>query len=348
MTISEQDYELLSAYLDDMLETSQRAELEVRLNTDIELRDELNALRQTVQLIRSLPQLAAPRSYTLTPEQALKIRSERVRPAAAEGRILRLVIPIFSAAAAMMLVLFGLALLLNSPNGGMSTQTAAIATMTQSADTGSVPLRSVGTPTVARTPTVAATMSMTEDGVEQIMLATEDAETNALFDAQPEVSTGMTDEDETAPADMAGAADAEADEPDLANAEEEMAGEAEPLATFDNSIMRAVDPDDLPDGLTDLIEPPSAVQTAEVTVEVTAVQTATVTPSPTPSPSPTQTATAAAVIPAPGAPSDGAGGIDAAPPPLIGLILVGLGVSLGVITLVMTRRAGRTGGETGD
>jgi anti-sigma factor RsiW len=64
--MTEQDFELLSAYLDGDLSDADRAALEARLAAEPELRRELEALRQTVALVRSLPELKAPRSYALT------------------------------------------------------------------------------------------------------------------------------------------------------------------------------------------------------------------------------------------------------------------------------------------
>lgn len=74
--LSGRDYELLSAYLDGALDEDERADLEARLETDAALRRELAALRQTVALVRSLPTLKAPRSFTLTAAQAEQIRPQ--------------------------------------------------------------------------------------------------------------------------------------------------------------------------------------------------------------------------------------------------------------------------------
>ena len=388
MSISEQDYELLSAYLDDMLETSQRAELEVRLNNDSELRAELNALRQMVQLVRSLPELAAPRSYTLTPEQALKIRSERVRPAA-EGRILRFVVPVLSAAASMMLVLFGLALLLNSPGSSVTTPSIAMATLTGDAASASASDR------IVKTPTVAPTMEMTEVEVTEIMLATDEGEVS-VFGTDPETGSGAAD---------TASAEEMADETSLDEAPlQESVPEDTSDQEADGSVMRFTEPlatEESGGGIFDLLAPtdtqesfeeemsapgaangevielspdapvyaiPPAVATnavpspkgsATVIVTVTETATATATPTPTatatstatstPTSTPTSTLTSTATMTPTVAPVEAPApvkGIDASAPPsqLIGLILVGLGLSLGVITLVTARRARSTGG----
>lgn len=68
--ISDQDYELLSAYLDDALPGEARAVLEARLAREAALRRELDALRATVDLIGGLPELKAPRNFTLDADMA--------------------------------------------------------------------------------------------------------------------------------------------------------------------------------------------------------------------------------------------------------------------------------------
>ncbi|MDX2078999.1 MAG: hypothetical protein SFZ02_21380, partial [bacterium] len=64
---SPEDLELLSAYLDNMLNEVERSALEIRLAQNEALRTELEALRATVALIKGLPTLKAPRNFTLTP-----------------------------------------------------------------------------------------------------------------------------------------------------------------------------------------------------------------------------------------------------------------------------------------
>jgi hypothetical protein len=68
--MDERDLELLSAYLDGQLPAEERSALEARLRVDDALRRELDLLRETTGLIRSLPVRKAPRNYTLTPAQA--------------------------------------------------------------------------------------------------------------------------------------------------------------------------------------------------------------------------------------------------------------------------------------
>jgi len=64
------DLEELSAYLDGELAPRARARLEARLQTNTELKQALEELRMVRGALRSLPQAAAPRRFTLTPEMA--------------------------------------------------------------------------------------------------------------------------------------------------------------------------------------------------------------------------------------------------------------------------------------
>lgn len=66
-TIPERDLELLSAYLDDELDSVERSALEQRLSQENDLRQALNDLRATVRLIAALPRQKAPRSFALDP-----------------------------------------------------------------------------------------------------------------------------------------------------------------------------------------------------------------------------------------------------------------------------------------
>jgi hypothetical protein len=60
------DIELLSAYLDGELKSSDLAKMETRLKSDPELESAMNGLRATRTLLRRLPTRKAPRNFTLT------------------------------------------------------------------------------------------------------------------------------------------------------------------------------------------------------------------------------------------------------------------------------------------
>jgi anti-sigma factor RsiW len=117
---TDQEYELLSAYLDGALSESERADLETRLLADDGLRRELEALRQTVNLIGSVPPIKAPRNFTLTPNM-VRVRPERwlIFPtsAAFSGIV---------AAAATILILIGAGLLLLRGNVILNSSTTSL------------------------------------------------------------------------------------------------------------------------------------------------------------------------------------------------------------------------------
>jgi anti-sigma factor RsiW len=96
--ISPQDIELLSAYLDQQLDSRQLVGLETRLKSDPELRQLLNDLRRTRRILRSTPPIKAPRKFTLTPQM------EGIRPP-------RRVYPMFQFASAIAGLLLVIALL---------------------------------------------------------------------------------------------------------------------------------------------------------------------------------------------------------------------------------------------
>lgn len=67
ITPTPEDLITLSSYIDGELSASEQEALEQRLSTDEGLRTELDSLRETVELVQSLPLLKAPRNFTLDP-----------------------------------------------------------------------------------------------------------------------------------------------------------------------------------------------------------------------------------------------------------------------------------------
>jgi hypothetical protein len=94
--ISPGDLEQLSSFLDNRLNDLDHSRLETRLRHDPALRQELDELRRTRLLLRSLPKRKAPRNFTLTP------RIVGVRPVSPPRPILGLV----SAMATLLLIFF--------------------------------------------------------------------------------------------------------------------------------------------------------------------------------------------------------------------------------------------------
>ena len=64
---TEQDFELLSAYLDGELAATARAELESRLAAEPALRATFGEMQRTVAVLKAAPRVAPPRNFTLDP-----------------------------------------------------------------------------------------------------------------------------------------------------------------------------------------------------------------------------------------------------------------------------------------
>ena len=93
--------ELLSAYLDGQLSAGERARLDARLATDPSLRNELDALRRTVALVRDLPSLPLPRNFILPQTMA-----PRTRPVPPVRRRRAWAAPLLTAATAVVSLMF--------------------------------------------------------------------------------------------------------------------------------------------------------------------------------------------------------------------------------------------------
>lgn len=116
------DYERLSAYIDGELTDTERAALENQLDADPDLRQALHSLRQTVLLLRQMPELKAPRNFTLTRDM---VEQRPVLPFP-----LTFAFSALSAAAAVVLLAFGGYFLLRT---GFSPQAAMPITAQQPA-----------------------------------------------------------------------------------------------------------------------------------------------------------------------------------------------------------------------
>ena len=103
--------ELLSAYLDDQLSAGERARLEAHLATDPHLQAELDALRQTVALVRDLPPVPLPRNFIL-PQTADKLHPKTARPRSSPSPRPRRAwaAPLLTAATTVVSLLFGVVL----------------------------------------------------------------------------------------------------------------------------------------------------------------------------------------------------------------------------------------------
>ena len=85
MDISPRDWQELSAYLDQQLNSRARSRLEARLRDEPQLRIALQDLQRNKMLLRSQPRLFAPRNFTLTPQMA------KIRPVSPAYPVVRLV-----------------------------------------------------------------------------------------------------------------------------------------------------------------------------------------------------------------------------------------------------------------
>ena len=158
---SPEELELLSAYLDNMLNEVERSALEIRLAQNEALRTELEALRSTIALIKGLPTLKAPRNFTLTPAmvkgktevgspQMVKGKTETGSPQMVKGktetgRIIRFPISaIMSAAASFVIIILGIVLLFgganNAPNASVPLDNSVAFMTTNTARPENIPV----------------------------------------------------------------------------------------------------------------------------------------------------------------------------------------------------------------
>lgn len=110
--LSEHDAELLSAYIDEMLTADEQDALEARLENDLFLHGELTAMRQTVAWMNALPQLKAPRDFTISAEDVAEKPTAKIIPM--QNRNLWMM----ASAAAVIILLFGVVAILPQFSGG--------------------------------------------------------------------------------------------------------------------------------------------------------------------------------------------------------------------------------------
>lgn len=296
--LTDRDYELLSAYLDDALTADERSSFEARLQADAELRRELASLRATVALLRDLPTLRAPRDFTLTPAM---VRPPRllIFPATAWTSLA-------SAAAAFVFIALGLLLLTSNqtrtPLPAMQNQVAAAPTQPVTLDalpapTQTAPLMLPGGAFGGAAPSAA----------DEAAPANGAAESQLSQPAQPPAATFLpgTDAEQTQPETAARSAEpemfaAEADTLDptmtaLAYAAPSSAG-GQPTAEALLEMAEEAESDAPLDDAASLMMQPAPTATASSTPAPTAsntpTRTPTTVPSATPSLTPTVTATA--------------------------------------------------------
>ena len=118
MPLTERDYDLLSLYIDDALTPPERRAIESRLASDAEFRAELDALRRTVALVKSLPEMVAPRDLRLTPKIAADVLAElkAAQPVRKNRQTVVYRLTSIAAAAASLVLVFAGALTLLQPD----------------------------------------------------------------------------------------------------------------------------------------------------------------------------------------------------------------------------------------
>jgi anti-sigma factor RsiW len=118
--LSDEDAELLSAYIDNMLDATEVAALEARLANDAFLRSELAAMQQMLGWLKTMPQMKAPRNFT--------IREADVKPVAPKLVVMprRNNWQLLSAAAAIVVVVIGFAAFIAN-NPALKNEEAQIA-----------------------------------------------------------------------------------------------------------------------------------------------------------------------------------------------------------------------------
>ena len=118
--INERDTLLLSRYLDNDLSEAERSTLEARLLNEPLLNRELQAMRMTIMLMKRLPEVPAPRAFTLTPQMLEAAPATlQLLPRPQTRQQLRRAPWYFSAAAALFVFVLGAALLWNNLGTGI-------------------------------------------------------------------------------------------------------------------------------------------------------------------------------------------------------------------------------------
>lgn len=296
--LTDQDTELLSAYLDGDLTTAERSALDSRLQAEPELRRELDTLRGTVNLIRALPPIKAPRDYTLDARQFRPARLW-VFPLSAVSAI--------SAAAATLLVVLGAITLLSS--GAPQALPSAALIAVQATNLSTVSPDSVDN-------TAAFLPPLTREGfsANDAQLNKMDATLTTMSEAQ---EAGGAMQRQTAPGALAVPAMPQGSPPPSVV----MGGAAQPTGTAELYYGEEEVPSELT-GAADAIAMQAAQPTLTATLPPTSTATPSVTASATPQPTSTFTPTPAPVSAAPAGTSP------------VGIVMVLGGVALLLVAIV--------------
>lgn len=340
MMVTDQDYELLSGYIDNALPPDERQALEARLAAEPTLRAELESLRGTVALLRGMPVFKAPRDFTLTPAMVARPESalEIVPKRRAQPFYLSPVFSAAAAAAAFLLVALSTVLLnLDSP-----LRESAPAAVALQATVVSDQFQAFGTATMAAGDTMAGAAVALPTQTDDLEQESQDAlpatvDPGAMMFSSEVASTALPEAGMLmAPA---GAADA---------AQEEALTFTPEMAPLNFAAPAGTPPPPV-DGIVTGNTADSAPATASVAREGDA---GTATPAPTTTIAPPATAMLAATMAPQGTPVAVLPPAEAAPvpsptttrsnSPFVPLMLLGAGILLGllaILTTLLRRRA---------
>lgn len=177
--ISEQDFERLSAYVDDALPAAEKAALEARLQQEPELKAALRDLRLQTRALRDLPRLKPPRNFTLSPQQAQALRPARPSPFASLFPALRLATAVsafaFVAVLAASFITAERRSLTFAPAAAPAVEATQLAEAVPAAGTAIV----AGTPEPAGLAVPSEKQALTPEGVEAVEESLEAARTAA-------------------------------------------------------------------------------------------------------------------------------------------------------------------------
>ncbi len=188
------DWELVSQYIDNELSQKERSRLEGRLQKEPALRLAVEQMRQTRQLVRSLPKVRAPRRYTLTPEML-------PQPA----WILRL-LPTFQLASALATILFVLVVASDLFGFLSATSQDSFLNLRAAEPAASFDIEAMPTPTTpsffleAEEESAApAAQDLMEAQAPEEMFAEEPVQEGVVEEAAPETPFGQIQDSETPP-----------------------------------------------------------------------------------------------------------------------------------------------------
>lgn len=303
MPLTERDYDLLSLYIDDALTPAERREVESRLGSDAEFRAEHDALKQTVSLIRALPEMIAPRDLRLTQAMAADAVEALTPPVShTRTRIFRIASSLTSAAASFILVLAGAVSLMQPATQPETTRMTANAEMPADMQAGNT------------APDMFSATEMLLMDTAPPSEETEDALDGALYEVAPAAILAP----EAAEADMEDTPDSAARlfaMPQTETAIGQMIPENAGGAGSEPGVLMQ----DVPERTRQQTpeESPSATSTATSTPTPTPTATATPSPAPTPIPPPPEAE---------------------AQSPVTGLLLIAAGLALALFTLRIRRR----------